>query len=171
MKACLIFFEGCHHPGGSFINWAHVTSLTCKVNVRSTKTSHSLIDKSQITRGRVDFNRDSAAKWLCLRRLFNLRWVTVKLTVSYSPKFSSVFSLLYTAKRIEIFSKVMMVDETVYDDGIECHHSYDKRCHTTYTTDYEPQQVWGSMSTCSIPTYCIAIGDGQSCIKWCSIKL
>jgi hypothetical protein len=35
----------------------------------------------------------------------------------------------------------MMVEETQYDDGIECHHSYDKRCHTTYTTDYEPQQV------------------------------
>merc|ERR1712179_445818 len=27
------------------------------------------------------------------------------------------------------------------DDSIECHHSYDERCHTTYTTDYEPQQV------------------------------
>jgi len=37
--------------------------------------------------------------------------------------------------------KVMMVEETKYDDSIECHHSYDERCHTTYTTDYEPQQV------------------------------
>ena len=37
--------------------------------------------------------------------------------------------------------KVMMVEETVYDDAIECHHSYDKRCHTTFTTDYVPQQV------------------------------
>jgi len=34
-----------------------------------------------------------------------------------------------------------MVEETVFDDGIECHHSYDKRCHTTYTTDFVPQQV------------------------------
>ncbi len=33
-----------------------------------------------------------------------------------------------------------MVEETQYDEEIECHHSYDQRCHTTYTTDYEPQQ-------------------------------
>lgn len=37
--------------------------------------------------------------------------------------------------------KVMMVEETVYDNGIECHHSYDKRCHTTYKTDYVPEQI------------------------------
>jgi len=37
--------------------------------------------------------------------------------------------------------KVMMIEETKYDDSIECHHSYDERCHTTYTTDFEPQQV------------------------------
>ena len=35
----------------------------------------------------------------------------------------------------------MMIEETKYDDSIECHHSYDERCHTTYTTDFEPQQV------------------------------
>lgn len=33
-----------------------------------------------------------------------------------------------------------MVEETVYDETIECHHSYSKRCHTTYITDYEPVQ-------------------------------
>ncbi len=36
--------------------------------------------------------------------------------------------------------KVMMVEELQYDEQIECHHSYDQRCHTTYTTDYDPQQ-------------------------------
>lgn len=36
--------------------------------------------------------------------------------------------------------KVVMVEETEYDDEIECHHSYTERCHTTYTTDFEPQQ-------------------------------
>ncbi|CAB4070284.1 unnamed protein product [Lepeophtheirus salmonis] len=36
--------------------------------------------------------------------------------------------------------KVVMVTETEYDDHIECHHSYSERCHTTYTTDFEPQQ-------------------------------
>ncbi|TRY69510.1 hypothetical protein TCAL_09406 [Tigriopus californicus] len=36
--------------------------------------------------------------------------------------------------------KVVMVEETEYDEEIECHHSYSERCHTTYTTDFEPQQ-------------------------------
>jgi len=33
-----------------------------------------------------------------------------------------------------------MVEETEYDDVIQCKHSYSERCHTTYTTDFEPQQ-------------------------------
>merc|ERR1711892_1213421 len=37
--------------------------------------------------------------------------------------------------------KVEMVEETEYDDVVQCDHSYDKRCHTTYVTNYEPQQV------------------------------
>merc|ERR1712038_301148 len=36
--------------------------------------------------------------------------------------------------------KVVMVEETGYDDVIECKHSYSQKCHTTYTTDFEPQQ-------------------------------
>jgi len=36
--------------------------------------------------------------------------------------------------------KVVMVEETEYDDHIECKHSYSEKCHTTYTTDFEPQQ-------------------------------
>merc|ERR1712025_74552 len=36
--------------------------------------------------------------------------------------------------------KVEMVEETEYDDVIQCDHSYDKRCHTTYTTNFESQQ-------------------------------
>merc|ERR1711910_310557 len=36
--------------------------------------------------------------------------------------------------------KVVMVEETEYDDVIECEHSYTQKCHTTYTTDFEPQQ-------------------------------
>ena len=38
------------------------------------------------------------------------------------------------------FFQVVMVQETEYDDVIECKHSYSERCHTTYTTDYQPQQ-------------------------------
>ena len=36
--------------------------------------------------------------------------------------------------------KVVMVEETRYDDVIECKHSYTERCHTTYITDFQPQQ-------------------------------
>merc|ERR1712013_210285 len=31
--------------------------------------------------------------------------------------------------------KVEMVEETEYDDVVQCDHSYDKRCHTTYVTN------------------------------------
>merc|ERR1712168_390947 len=37
-------------------------------------------------------------------------------------------------------NKVVMVEETEYDDVISCKHSYSQKCHTTYTTDFEPQQ-------------------------------
>merc|ERR1711936_907537 len=36
--------------------------------------------------------------------------------------------------------KVVMVQETEYDDEITCHHSYSQKCHTTYSTDFKPQQ-------------------------------
>merc|ERR1712142_91399 len=36
--------------------------------------------------------------------------------------------------------KVEMVEETEYDEVVQCDHSYDKRCHTTYVTNYESQQ-------------------------------
>jgi hypothetical protein len=36
--------------------------------------------------------------------------------------------------------KVVMVEETEYDDVVTCKHSYSERCHTTYTTDFQPQQ-------------------------------
>jgi len=36
--------------------------------------------------------------------------------------------------------KVEMVEETEYDDVVQCDHSYDKRCHTTYITNYDSQQ-------------------------------
>merc|ERR1712223_1274886 len=36
--------------------------------------------------------------------------------------------------------KVVMESHTVYDEIITCKHSYDEKCHSTYTTDFEPQQ-------------------------------
>merc|ERR1712018_564097 len=35
--------------------------------------------------------------------------------------------------------KVVMVQETEYDDVITCKHSYSEKCHTTYATDFTPQ--------------------------------
>ena len=32
------FFKGCHHPGGSYMDLAHVTFHTCHVNVQATNT-------------------------------------------------------------------------------------------------------------------------------------
>ena len=37
--------------------------------------------------------------------------------------------------------KVMMREETVYEEVMTCHHSYDERCHDSYITTYEPHQV------------------------------
>jgi len=36
--------------------------------------------------------------------------------------------------------KVMMEVTTVYDEVVTCDHSYDKRCHTSYVTNYDSQQ-------------------------------
>ena len=37
--------------------------------------------------------------------------------------------------------KVMMTQETVYEEVMTCVHKYQERCHATYTTVYEPHQV------------------------------
>ena len=37
--------------------------------------------------------------------------------------------------------KVMMVEETVWENHEDCYHSYDKRCHKSYTTTYTSVQV------------------------------
>merc|ERR1712240_702779 len=36
--------------------------------------------------------------------------------------------------------KVVMVEETEYDDVVTCKHSYSEKCHTPYPTAFEPQQ-------------------------------
>ena len=36
--------------------------------------------------------------------------------------------------------KLMMREETVYEEVMTCHHSYDERCHDSYITTYEPHQ-------------------------------
>ena len=36
--------------------------------------------------------------------------------------------------------KVMMREETRYEEVMTCNHSYDERCHTSYVTSFEPHQ-------------------------------
>ena len=67
-KSCEVsivtFFKVCHHPGGSFIYWANVTSLTCKADVQSdiSHMNRNCVNKSK-EEGLI--NRDSTVKVLC----------------------------------------------------------------------------------------------------------
>merc|ERR1712240_815875 len=45
-----------------------------------------------------------------------------------------------SAEGKKCIDKVEMVEETEYDETVQCDHSYDRRCHTTYVTNYESQQ-------------------------------
>merc|ERR1711917_182568 len=64
--------------------------------------------------------------------------------------------------------KVVMVEETEYDDVIECKHSYSQKCHTTYTPDFEPQQEEeceeNFIKNCFIDYRKIA--SEKKCTKW-----
>ena len=44
------------------------------------------------------------------------------------------------AKGRKCIDKVMMREETEYDEVLTCDHSYDERCHTSYVTKYHPHQ-------------------------------
>merc|ERR1712212_1035349 len=55
-----------------------------------------------------------------------------------SVSFSAVAAASAAGKRC--IDKVEMVEETEYDEVVQCDHSYDRRCHTTYVTNYESQQ-------------------------------
>merc|ERR1711887_460000 len=54
--------------------------------------------------------------------------------------FDDVATVHHGNKGEKCIDKVEMVEETEYDDVIQCDHSYDKRCHTTYVTNYASQQ-------------------------------
>ena len=36
--------------------------------------------------------------------------------------------------------QIIMEEETEYDEIVQCDHSYNTRCHTSYTTTYTAQQ-------------------------------
>ena len=75
--------------------------------------------------------------------------------------------------------KVQMITETVYDDVVQCDHSYDKRCHTTYVTSYDSQQEEeceeNFKKTCHIEYEKIAFNETvticrQPLVKDCRVK-
>ncbi|CAB4066108.1 unnamed protein product [Lepeophtheirus salmonis] len=37
---------------------------------------------------------------------------------------------------VRCIPKVMQIEQTIYERGMKCHHSYQKKCHMTYITDY-----------------------------------
>jgi len=59
---------------------------------------------------------------------------------SESVSFDDVASVRANRDGKKCIDKVEMIEETEYDDVEQCDHSYDKRCHTTYVTNYEAQQ-------------------------------
>merc|ERR1712010_93145 len=75
--------------------------------------------------------------------------------------------------------KVEMIEVTEYDDVAQCDHSYDRRCHTTYVTNYESQQeedcVENFRKSCFIEYEQIAFNETvEVCrnplVKDCTIK-
>jgi len=57
-----------------------------------------------------------------------------------SVSFSAVAAASPGGDGKRCIDKVEMVEETEYDEVVQCDHSYDRRCHTTYVTNYESQQ-------------------------------
>ena len=45
-----------------------------------------------------------------------------------------------TATGKKCVQKVMMKEETRYEEVMTCNHSYDERCHTSYVTSFQPHQ-------------------------------
>ena len=57
----------------------------------------------------------------------------------------------------------MMVEETVWENHEQCEHSYDKRCHKSYTTAYTSVQVrkLGSQQAFQEFTFNFTAGGGM----------
>ena len=57
-----------------------------------------------------------------------------------SVSFSNVAATQPDGDGKRCVDKLQMVEEIEYEEVITCDHSYDKRCHTTYITNYDSQQ-------------------------------
>ena len=69
-----------------------------------------------------------------------LDWKQTKKTVNYDVNIDDVFKSKFDKNGKKCVDKIVLVEETEYDDIIECNHSYDRRCHITYVTKYVAQE-------------------------------
>jgi len=71
-------------------------------------------------------------------------------------------------------NKVELVEETEYDTVVTCDHSYDKRCHTSYTTGYDAVQEEeceeNFKKTCFIEMMVIAFNETQTVCRRGMVK-
>merc|ERR1712042_2592 len=56
-----------------------------------------------------------------------------------------------SAEGKKCIDKVEMVEETEYDETVQCDHSYDRRCHTIYLTNYEQISFNETVQVCRTP--------------------
>jgi len=63
-----------------------------------------------------------------------------KSTVSQNTIITEITNAGTSENGRKCIDKLMMVEETVWDDVMTCDHSYDTRCHISYITTYESQQ-------------------------------
>jgi len=70
--------------------------------------------------------------------------------------------------------KVELVEETEYDTVVTCEHSYDKRCHTSYTTGYDAVQEEeceeNFKKTCFIEMVVVAFNETQEVCRRPMVK-
>ena len=59
---------------------------------------------------------------------------------NYIVKFEDIILSKSNQDDKKCIEKLELVEETEYGESVECDHSYDRRCHTTYATKYVSQQ-------------------------------
>ena len=123
----------CLYPaGGDFVEQREVEEMVVK---KVEKAIKDLIEESDdfvalpMLRGRqLVMSGDK-------RSLIDYRSDVLQSNVSIDSENAS-YSVENEKQKVEkrCVEKVMLVTETVYDTVIQCHHSYHKKCHTTYVT-------------------------------------
>ena len=91
-------------PGGSYIYWIYVTSITYKANIQSTNASHTLIHIEYTNhKSLVKFGCDSFSSLII--NVFQLAWVGLLIRFSQSEKstFGPFFVLAFWSDSVNFF--------------------------------------------------------------------